>query len=365
MRLMRAPASSLSPVARTTDWLCRTFELQDPAHARLLPMEGLRGMAVILVFLQHYCVQAELIGLPPRVTGSFAALFHSYGNFGVELFFVLSGYLIYGALVRRAPPFIVFMRRRIVRIYPAFLAVFCPVLLATFMFIPGRIPDGAIPAIRYIAANLFLVAGIVPMVRIVDVAWSLSYEMFFYIATGFLILGLCVGRLQRTARLVVLALLWATFLIGSLTQEWLPLRMMPFFAGMAFAEGMGGRVPGWAGWAPALGLAVLSTHRVGPVVGELIQTICFFLLCAVCFRSVGRVSQLMCWAPLRWLGNMSYSYYLVHGFIVRLSMTALAQVVTGALPPVAFWLLIVPLFAATLAGSALLFVGVEKPVSLR
>ena len=89
------------------------------------------------------------------------------------------------------------------------------------------------------------------------------------------------------------------------------------------------------------------------------------LLCAVCFRSVGRVSQLMCWAPLRWLGNMSYSYYLVHGFIVRLSMTALAQVVTGALPPVAFWLLIVPLFAATLAGSALLFVGVEKPVSLR
>lgn len=145
---MRALANSLLPIARSTDWLRRTFELQDPAHARLLPMEGLRGMAVSLVFLQHYCVQAELIGLPQGVTATFAALFHSYGNFGVELFFVFSGYLIYGALVRRQPPFVMFMRRRIVRIYPAFLAVFCPVLLATFVFIPGRIPNGAIPARR-------------------------------------------------------------------------------------------------------------------------------------------------------------------------------------------------------------------------
>ena len=43
----------------------RLFELQDPQHARLLPMEGLRGIAVTLVFLQHYCEQAQELGLTP------------------------------------------------------------------------------------------------------------------------------------------------------------------------------------------------------------------------------------------------------------------------------------------------------------
>lgn len=203
------------------------------------------------------------------------------------------------------------------------------------------------------------------MVRIVDVAWSLSYEMFFYLTTGFLILGLRAGRLRRPARLVLLAVLSAVFLIGSLTLEWVPVRMIPFFAGMALVEGLGSRVPNWAGWALVLGLAVLSTHWPGPVLGQLVQTTCFFLLCAVCFHSAGRVSHLMCWAPLRWLGNMSYSYYLVHGFVVRMSMTILAHALPGALPPVAFWVLMILVFVATLAGLALLFVGVEKPMSLR
>ena len=45
-------------------WLARSFELQDRNHARLLPMEGLRGFAVTLVFLQHYATQALLLMQP-------------------------------------------------------------------------------------------------------------------------------------------------------------------------------------------------------------------------------------------------------------------------------------------------------------
>lgn len=73
----------------------------------------------------------------------------------------------------------------------------------------------------------------------------------------------------------------------------------------------------------------------------------------------------MVWTPLRWLGNMSYSYYLVHGFVVRAAMVALGHLLPGGLPVAVFWLLLPVVFAATLAGSAVLFIGVERPVSLR
>ena len=71
-------------VQNDNSWLWRTFELQDPAHARLLPMEGLRGFAVTLVFLQHYSVQSQLIGLQPGPALYFAGVFRTYGNYGVE-----------------------------------------------------------------------------------------------------------------------------------------------------------------------------------------------------------------------------------------------------------------------------------------
>lgn len=72
-------------------WLRRTFELQDPLHAWLLPMEVLRGLAVIQVFLQHYARQAQLIALRPGPASVVAGVLRHYGSFGVGLFFVPSG----------------------------------------------------------------------------------------------------------------------------------------------------------------------------------------------------------------------------------------------------------------------------------
>src|SRR4051812_18322890 len=94
------------------------FEIND--GQRLPALEGLRGVAVALVFLQHYCGQflnyTQLSGL----TRQFAELFDKFGSYGVELFFVLSGYLIYCILLRRRPAFLAFMARRARRLYPSF-----------------------------------------------------------------------------------------------------------------------------------------------------------------------------------------------------------------------------------------------------
>src|SRR5207245_126026 len=77
---------------------------------RLLAMEGTRGVAVLLVFCVHY--NALFQGY--LASGSWPLAVSRYigtaGHAGVDLFFVLSGFLIYGATIRHAPSFARFVR---------------------------------------------------------------------------------------------------------------------------------------------------------------------------------------------------------------------------------------------------------------
>ena len=344
-----------------------TFELQAKDNMRLLPMEGLRGFAVSLVFLQHYMTQSLAIGWSDGLAAGCAGAFRIYGNFGVDLFFVLSGYLIYGTLVHRRPGFGSFMLRRMQRIYPAFLIVFA-IVLSISLSIPAfaKLPSDPSAAAVYVLANLALLPGLFPVVPLISVAWSLSYEMFFYLACGVLVLGLGVGSLARTGRLVVIFMLGMAFVATSMMDlPDFPTRMLAFFPGMLLAEGVGRRIPSWLGLiAPVCGFCavfVLDLTRTGM---ECIQAGAFFVLCAVCFRGAGLVSRWMSWTPLRWLGNMSYSYYLVHGLVVKAVMEVVARVFTGGLPAGLFWGLLPVLFVMSVAVSAGLFVIVERPYSL-
>ncbi len=92
----------------------------------------------------------------------------------------------------------------------------------------------------------------------------------------------------------------------------------------------------------------------------------FFVLCLACFRDpYAWLPRAFSWTPLRWLGNMSYSYYLLHGLALKAGFLALAIIL-----PVAdhgswvFWALLPTMFALTLFPTAVLFLAVERPYSL-
>jgi peptidoglycan/LPS O-acetylase OafA/YrhL len=91
-----------------------------------------------------------------------------------------------------------------------------------------------------------------------------------------------------------------------------------------------------------------------------------FLLPAAAFAGRGPVACGLAWRPLRWLGNMSYSYYLAHGLVLEAVFRALRLVWPGVvgLGDAAWWVLLVPAFLATLVGSAALFLAVERPFSI-
>jgi peptidoglycan/LPS O-acetylase OafA/YrhL len=89
----------------------------------------------------------------------------------------------------------------------------------------------------------------------------------------------------------------------------------------------------------------------------------FFFLCLYSFKCNGALSRAFCWTPFRYLGNMSYSYYLIHG----LTLQAVAKVFGFVFPrmdsTVALLALVIG-FSATWISSSFLFFLVEKRYSL-
>ncbi len=360
-------------------WLAQRFELSRGGEAaNVRPMEGLRGFAVLLVFLTHYAGMVE-----PWIAGStetvrIASGLRHVGHAGVDLFFVLSGYLIYGSLMKRPQPFIGFMRRRVARIYPAFIVVFIAYVLLSFAFpSESRIPADPAEAALYLVQNLLLLPGLFPIDPLITVAWSLSYEMLFYLVTpAFIALLGLRGRSRRWRVVFLLAGAGALALHGALQGG--PIRLMMFVAGMLLHEALAHRLKA-ASASPPAALAGLLALLAGlgavllPGEGHAAQAaqVCILfvawpLLCLVCFGAPSAwLPRAFSWTPLRWLGNMSYSYYLLHGLVLNAGFLLLSQV----LPPAGqgawvFWGLLPALFALTLGPSAALFLLVERPYSL-
>jgi peptidoglycan/LPS O-acetylase OafA/YrhL len=356
-------------------WLARRFELSRGGRAHnIRAMEGLRGFAVFLVFLVHYVTLVS-----PWLSTSAAVLplamaLHTIGNTGVDLFFVLSGYLIYGSLLSRRQSFGPFMARRIERIYPAFIVVLALYTILSYVFpAESKIPAAGAAASVYVTQNLLLLPGIFPIEPMITVAWSLSYEMLFYVAIP-LIIALCTLRhrsaLWRSTFFVGVALL----IVAASGLHDGPVRLIMFVSGILLYEVMARRhVP-----TPSslVGLLVLIVGLLGTLLapeasGRVVFKACllfvaFFVLCLTCFRnSSGWLARSFSWTPVRWLGNMSYSYYLLHGLALKAGFLALSAVWSPS--PAGswfFWALLAPMFALTLIPTAALFLPVERPFSL-
>ncbi|MGL4514490.1 MAG: acyltransferase family protein [Lacipirellulaceae bacterium] len=124
--------------------------------ARLPFLDGLRGIAILVVFLHHALYDAYgYVGLPwvgqwpgPATDASFYAVFPlTYGLFGVALFFVISGFCIHSSFESSGDrSWLKFFHRRFFRIYPPYLVamlvfLFAKPLLAPRWDTPNRVYD--------------------------------------------------------------------------------------------------------------------------------------------------------------------------------------------------------------------------------
>ncbi|WP_262694126.1 acyltransferase family protein [Kordiimonas aquimaris] len=147
-------------------------------------IHGARGLAAMLVLVSHIGVggitEAFFYQLSPSL--EILKFILIAGQYGVEIFFMISGYLITKSINRRGT-IKSFLIDRCIRLYP----VFIPALMSIFVlgpFIGYRYFAGFswFDWIANLISNLLFLPGVVPIEAALVVAWSLSYEAVFYLS---------------------------------------------------------------------------------------------------------------------------------------------------------------------------------------
>ncbi|MER6306495.1 acyltransferase [Streptomyces sp. NPDC001657] len=335
---------------------------RDGAPSRLRALDGLRLLAALMVAAYHYGGRGGEIagawgGSPSQQFPTLAPLF-AYGCLGVQIFFVISGFVIclsgWGRTLRA------FVASRISRLYPAYWAA---ILLVTAVF--------ALPFVAYkalapseVLTNLTMLQQPLGVHRVLGVCWTLWAEMRFYA-----LFALCVVLPGATrGRVVLFCAGWtlAAALAQAAHQPLLDVVLMPEYApffiggiGLYLLHRYGPRDPvAWAivlvSWLIGQHYAVAGLwHAPSAHAFSYRSTAGIIAVVTAGFVLVGAVALgALRWADWRWLtvaGALTYPFYLVHehlGWVVVRALhrtlgvpSALTLVLTTGLMLLLAWVL--------------------------
>ena len=337
------------------------------SHERLLGLQMLRGVAAVLVVLHHVAVTLAL----PKYMGLVIAggIFAPLGRAGVDLFFVLSGFIIYYVHhgdIGRPQRLRRYAMRRLVRIYPTYWVVLFLLVVAAF----------ALPSLGasfYRQPRVLLQSALlIPFTRpgeytIVSVAWTLSHELLFYTLFGIAIISNRVGR--------KIFAIWLLCLIAARLMPALPpplnfflhVKNLEFFIGMAVARLLLSErfQPGWGVLLTgAIGfVAVGAIERGGFDFQESAPTLLYGAAAAAMIIALGALEERRSLRavprPLVLLGAASYSIYLIH-FTVVIALVKVAHGAQLTEGPAHFLFPAIAIVA--IAAGLSLYALVERPV---
>ncbi len=348
------------------------LELSHGKNSSNYPMEGIRGVAVLLVFFVHYSSLSQSLLAENSVTLKINTFIHTLGNTGVDLFFVLSGFLIYGSIISKVSfEFFVYIKRRIMRIYPPFLTIFLIYIVLSFLFpSESKLPGGLYEIILYLIQNLLFIQGFFDVDPMITVAWTLSYEFFYYLIIPVIIFTLKLSRWSCDQRIIFWCLLSSFLFLYFFLFEG-PVRMLMFVSGILLYEAVKVKKLSYSHGGTTILIISLffygckSFIDIDYVFSIFIQFLSFFAFSLVAFSKHSKCATWLSFLGLRWLGNMSYSYYLMHGLILKICFGVFFKLNFHNLinESVYYWLWL-PFFILTVFGSLALYLVVENPFSL-
>lgn len=334
-----------------------TTAMATRAHT-LHNLQVLRALAAFLVLYHHYIDYPQI------------AIDDWYGAVGVDIFFVISGFVITYAQRGSALDFSV---RRIIRIAPLYwaLTILWVVLAMVFRISGSGLTPESI-TFSLVLRSLFFI----PDEPIITRGWTLNFEMYFY-----LLFAISMLMSRRWTALICLVLVGSVFTLVNLTNPGRPwnfygsVHVFQFLAGSAAfyswraigrSERAKALVRRWRHLVLATCVALFAAccwssdyWRNSSLVGVTL-TSALFVFAVVTLEEYGRVyvrSQL-----LTLLGDASYSIYLVHRFIYApLARTAFPLLVDQ--PVWVKLLAFLPLAVLVLIVSVGVHLAFERPVT--
>ncbi|MET8182256.1 acyltransferase [Streptomyces sp. NPDC005336] len=292
--------------------------------ARLRALDGLRLLAALMVAAYHYGGRSGEIGQAwgssPRVQFPTASTFFAYGCLGVQIFFIISGFVI--CMSGWGRPLRSFFASRVSRLLPAYWAA---IILVTAVF--------ALPWVTYEAVspsdalvNLTMLQQPLGVDRVLGVCWTLWAELRFYALFALFVvlpganrrrvvlfcavwtLGAAIAQAANLPLLdVVLMPEYASYFIGGiglyLIHRFGHDALSWGIVGISFLIGQHYAIRGL--WHPASMDAFSYRSSMG------IIAVVAFGYVAVALVALGKLH----WANWRWLtvaGALTYPFYLVH-----------------------------------------------------
>lgn len=326
-------------------------------------LQVLRGIAALMVVFFH----AHAYMLPHKLEAG-ASVFDGFnmGYAGVEIFFVISGFImmhIHRMDVGQPAMYSKYIYKRAVRIYPVYLLLLFSLVGLYFIF-PGTGPENA-RDIKQILLSATLLP--LPFDAVMEVAWTLQHEIFFYFIFSLSIAHRTIGKTVMT--------LWA---IGCCANLFFNIQIFPlsfifsaynllfiFGAALAYAfhlkniknglplAGLGAALFIGIGWIEVYGVLnwyqPLRTVLYG-ISATLILSILFYE------RETGaKPPALLCL-----LGDASYSIYLTHGAALMI-LAKIAKIGPLAVIPSAAMFFAITL--VSIAGGVIFYLLIEKNIA--
>jgi exopolysaccharide production protein ExoZ len=332
-------------------------------------IQALRALAAVLVVVGHSLHETETIS---ALVGRAAPdLSFVYWGFGVDIFFVISGFImVYTSadLFGQPGAWRIFLTRRLTRIVPLYW------LLTTVLLVGGAIAPRLLNVPIGDWQHVLASYAFIPSMRapgeirpVMALGWTLNMEMFFYV------LFAAALALPYRYGLMALSLVIGGFaLIGLVFKPeqvqlafWTESIILEFLMGclLAAAYLKGARLTPAAAFAIAA-LGVLGMFKfagvdsAGPDMPDALRWgIPALLIVAAAALTESSTSRLMLW--LAALGNASYSLYLIHPFVLRPMRNIWAHTIGGALPLTAY--VVVVTLLATLVAFAI-YRWLERPL---
>jgi peptidoglycan/LPS O-acetylase OafA/YrhL len=271
-----------------------------------------RGFAILIIFLFHI-YGAGTTGVWSNLLPSSYWLYYIFGSgaAGVDIFFIIAGYLAVGSIKRSSGLFF-YLRRRIARIYPVYLT------MLIFIFSIGPITDHSWLSkvslagwLKGLFINLLLLPGVFDFPIAIPVAWCISYIFMFYILWG-LVYRAYNTRKQSWIYYVQMTLL--LFIVSLLIYQF-P-RFIYFIVGILVYYTPRQKINPWVGiislmvMLSMLSLGIFSyapNHELLIFPSSVFAYVFFLWAINTNFNN----------AVMIFLGNISYSFFLVHTFVMH------------------------------------------------